>query len=113
MLVGVHSTIANMLTSDARVKVGDAIVLCDAGRSTVDLMSYEIMKLNPPEMKELVHGTGKHTLLPMHHISSLIGAKADLLDLRYSTCVSRNGLKISLAKKPFLTCARQIRSVLQ
>ena len=114
MLVDVHSTV-NKYTdiSDTRIKVGDAIVLCDAGGGTVDLISYEILKLNPLEMKELVHGTGRYTLLPMHHIGSPIGTKADLLDLRCSTCASSNGSKILLAKRPSLTYARQIRSVLQ
>jgi hypothetical protein len=50
-------------------------VLCDAGGGTVDLISYEIMKLNPLEVKELVHGTGRQKPLPMHHIHSLIGTR--------------------------------------
>ena len=42
------------------LKVGDAFVLCDAGGGTVDLISYEITKLDPTlELRELVPGTGK------------------------------------------------------
>ena len=37
---------------------GDAIVLCDAGGGTVDLTSYEIIKLEPLELKELTECTG-------------------------------------------------------
>ena len=37
---------------------GDAITICDAGGGTVDLVSYEISKLNPLELKELVPSTG-------------------------------------------------------
>lgn len=40
------------------LRVGDALVLCDAGGGTVDLISYEITKLNPLELKELVTSTG-------------------------------------------------------
>ena len=40
-------------------KVGDAFVLCDAGGGTVDLISYEITKLDPLELRELVPGTGE------------------------------------------------------
>lgn len=45
-------------------KIGDAFVLCDAGGGTVDLISYEISRLDPLELRELVPGTGR-TMLPM------------------------------------------------
>ena len=51
------------------LKIGDAFVLCDAGGGTVDLISYEITKLDPTlELRELVPGTGKRfkrTLYPI------------------------------------------------
>ncbi|CAD6442291.1 4da1ac85-6fa7-4ad0-9ca3-7b273f1d7897 [Sclerotinia trifoliorum] len=41
------------------VAVGNAIVICDAGGGTVDLISYEVVQLVPKlELKELVPGTG-------------------------------------------------------
>ncbi|KAF7859445.1 uncharacterized protein EAF02_010893 [Botrytis sinoallii] len=44
---------------DKALSIGDAIVICDAGGGTVDLISYEIVKLDPRlELKELVPGTG-------------------------------------------------------
>ena len=43
------------------LKVGDAFVLSDAGGGTVDLISYEITRLDPLELRELVPGTGNHT----------------------------------------------------
>lgn len=39
-------------------KAGDAIVICDAGGGTVDLISYEITSLKPLELKELVPSKG-------------------------------------------------------
>ncbi|THV48951.1 hypothetical protein BGAL_0219g00150 [Botrytis galanthina] len=43
---------------DKALSIGDAIVICDAGGGTVDLISYEIIKLDPRlELKELVPGT--------------------------------------------------------
>ena len=48
-------------------KVGDAFVLCDAGGGTVDLISYEITKLEPRlELKELVTGKGKSQCTVLH-----------------------------------------------
>jgi hypothetical protein len=44
---------------DRALAVGDALVICDAGGGTVDLISYEITKLAPKlELKELVPGKG-------------------------------------------------------
>lgn len=37
---------------------GDALVICDAGGGTVDLISYEILKLEPLELKELTTCSG-------------------------------------------------------
>jgi hypothetical protein len=42
------------------VKAGDAFVICDAGGGTVDLISYEIINLNPMQLKELVPGKGEY-----------------------------------------------------
>lgn len=44
--------------ADQKCQVGDAITICDAGGGTVDLVSYEIVNLNPLELKELVPSTG-------------------------------------------------------
>lgn len=52
-------------------KIGDALVLCDAGGGTVDLISYEIMNLNPLEVKELVRGTGRLGKLSICPLASL------------------------------------------
>ena len=38
--------------------MGDAFVICDAGGGTVDLISYEVTKQRPLELKELIPGTG-------------------------------------------------------
>ncbi|KAF2103534.1 hypothetical protein NA57DRAFT_53054 [Rhizodiscina lignyota] len=43
---------------DHGLSIGDAITICDAGGGTVDLVSYEILKLRPLELKELVPPTG-------------------------------------------------------
>ena len=43
---------------DKGLDVGDAFVICDAGGGTVDLISYEIMSLQPFELKELVKASG-------------------------------------------------------
>ncbi|CAG9953192.1 unnamed protein product [Clonostachys rosea f. rosea IK726] len=41
------------------LKVGDAIVVCDAGGGTVDLISYKVAALTPKlQLKELIPGTG-------------------------------------------------------
>lgn len=39
-------------------KVGDAFVVCDAGGGTVDLISYQVTKLEPLRMKEVAIGEG-------------------------------------------------------
>ncbi|KAM3079042.1 hypothetical protein ACMFMF_003971 [Clarireedia jacksonii] len=47
------------MMADRSLAVGDAFVICDAGGGTVDLISYEIVNLNPKlELKELVPGKG-------------------------------------------------------
>ncbi|KAH8647033.1 Hsp70 family protein-like protein [Tricladium varicosporioides] len=58
---------------DKALKIGDAFVVCDAGGGTVDLISYEITKLDPLELRELVPGTGK-----LAHYSQLF---ADILEV--------------------------------
>jgi hypothetical protein len=45
-----------------RIQIGDAFVICDAGGGTVDLISYEITKLVPLELKELVPGKGPQSI---------------------------------------------------
>ncbi|KAL9114873.1 MAG: hypothetical protein Q9227_001116 [Pyrenula ochraceoflavens] len=40
------------------LEVGDALVLCDAGGGTVDLISYEIKSINPFDLRELTAPTG-------------------------------------------------------
>jgi hypothetical protein len=58
------------------LNVGDAFVVCDAGGGTVDLISYEVVGLNPNlQVKELVPGTGKVHLLPSTPPSSSTGTK--------------------------------------
>jgi len=42
------------------LREGDAIVVCDAGGGTVDLVSYKIQKLYPLELKALTAPSGKH-----------------------------------------------------
>jgi hypothetical protein len=44
---------------DKGISVGDAIVVCDAGGGTVDLITYEAVSLNPFKLKELVSANGK------------------------------------------------------
>lgn len=41
-----------------QLMAGDAFVVCDAGGGTVDLISYEIEKLNPLKIKECAIGSG-------------------------------------------------------
>ncbi|KAI8633026.1 hypothetical protein F5Y19DRAFT_416205 [Xylariaceae sp. FL1651] len=40
------------------IEVGDAFIVADCGGGTVDLISYEVTKTQPIEMKECVEGTG-------------------------------------------------------
>ncbi|KAF8244311.1 hypothetical protein K440DRAFT_559147 [Wilcoxina mikolae CBS 423.85] len=40
------------------LSVGDGYVLCDAGGGTVDLISYEVVDINPLQLKEVSHATG-------------------------------------------------------
>lgn len=49
------------------LRVGDAFVLCDAGGGTVDLITYEVVKLEPVlGLRELVPGTGRSSSLVGH-----------------------------------------------
>jgi len=44
---------------DFTLSIGDVFVVCDAGGGTVDLISYEVLQLEPRlKLKELVPGTG-------------------------------------------------------
>lgn len=50
-------TIENVLS---RIKIDDKIVVCDAGGGTVDLISYEIRRIQPTlKVVECTTGTGK------------------------------------------------------
>jgi molecular chaperone DnaK (HSP70) len=40
------------------LKEGDNFIVCDAGGGTVDLISYEILRVNPLKVTESVGGTG-------------------------------------------------------
>ncbi|PNS16894.1 Heat shock protein 12B [Sphaceloma murrayae] len=39
-------------------KVGDVFTICDAGGGTIDLITYRVDKLRPPQFREVVPGTG-------------------------------------------------------
>lgn len=45
-------------STDIDAQIGDAFTVCDAGGGTVDLISYEIVHLEPLKMKELVAAKG-------------------------------------------------------
>ena len=64
------------------LQAGDAIVICDAGGGTVDLVSYEIRNLAPLELGELVRPTGEYHALQ--------------LPIKYSQAVFSGGLAGSL-----------------
>lgn len=51
----------HILTShDHAFQAGDGFVVCDAGGGTVDLITYEILRVKPQlELIELVPGSGK------------------------------------------------------
>ena len=38
---------------------GDAVVICDAGGGTVDLISYEVESMNPFQLRALTIPSGK------------------------------------------------------
>ncbi|KAF9873766.1 hypothetical protein CkaCkLH20_08876 [Colletotrichum karsti] len=40
------------------IEVGDHFVVCDAGGGTVDLISYEVLSLDPVEVRESIRGDG-------------------------------------------------------
>ena len=66
-------------------------MICDAGGGTVDLVSYEIRKLAPLELGELVRPTGKcHDLLLRFKYSQL-SIQVVLPALLCLTSDSRNG----------------------
>ena len=53
-------------------QVRDAIVICDAGGGTVDLVSYEIMSLNPFELKALTAPSGMWNSYPKGYLYIII-----------------------------------------
>lgn len=44
--------------SPSTLQLGRRFVVCDAGGGTVDLITYEVTKLNKLELKEVTEGTG-------------------------------------------------------
>ena len=59
--VGLQSSLLNTSGNlPSLCQVGDALVVCDAGGGTVDLISYEILQRKPTlKLKELVPPKGK------------------------------------------------------
>lgn len=55
---GITKLITRVLTRPQR---GDAMVVCDAGGGTVDLVSYEIQSMDPFELKALTAPSGTQT----------------------------------------------------
>ena len=51
------------------LNVTDAFVVCDAGGGTVDLISYEVVGINPTKLKELVPGTGNFITSEWHSLA--------------------------------------------
>lgn len=50
--------IAKMKKAKMELNIGDAFTLCDAGGGTVDLITYRIISLEPPQLEEVVGGDG-------------------------------------------------------
>ena len=69
------------------LRVGDALVLCDAGGGTVDLISYEVKSLDPFDLGELTEATGGLAGSLMmnkrfeEYVKAVVGERA-YLDLR-------------------------------
>jgi len=52
-------TLKNVDTTHSQIRVGDRIVVCDAGGGTVDLISYDIERTHPSlSVMECAAGTG-------------------------------------------------------
>ncbi|KAF8437045.1 hypothetical protein BGX38DRAFT_1274180 [Terfezia claveryi] len=66
---------------ETSVKVGDGLVVCDAGGGTVDLISYKVESLKPLKIRECVMGDGElcgSVFLDIafeQHIRSLVGER--------------------------------------
>ena len=57
-------TLKNIDTTRSQVRVGDRIVVCDAGGGTVDLISYDIRQTHPSlSVMECAAGTGDNIYL--------------------------------------------------
>lgn len=52
------ATLKDRTDNATDLNVGDAFVVCDAGGGTVDLISYQVLGLNPLELKECAIGSG-------------------------------------------------------
>jgi hypothetical protein len=63
-----------MHSIEVALRIGEAFVLCNAGGGTVDLITYEVVKLEPVlELRELVPGTGRPPSSPAYKLySSLV-----------------------------------------
>lgn len=57
-------------TTDHGLDVGDTFLICDAGGATVNLMSYDIVRMDPLEIKEVIPPSGELWLdkksFPLH-----------------------------------------------
>lgn len=80
-----------MHSLEVALRVGDAFVLCDAGGGTVDLITYEVVKLEPVlELRELVPGTGRSSSL-VGHIQTAFSA-SNILKLGTGSMAGSLGL---------------------
>jgi hypothetical protein len=60
-------TLKNIDTTHSQIKVGDRIVVCDAGGGTVDLISYDIRRTHPSlSVMECAAGTGADNESPTY-----------------------------------------------
>ena len=55
---------------DRGLSVGDAFVVCDAGGGTVDLITYEIVRKKPFELRELASANGNSRPIFVIHCSA-------------------------------------------
>ncbi|TGO84625.1 hypothetical protein BPOR_0484g00060 [Botrytis porri] len=91
---------------DKALSIGDAFVICDAGGGTVDLISYEIVKLNPRlELRELVPGTGSLNLNSRFEevVKELVG-EARFHDPKNAKAFAAAFKKFDSSLEPFFRC---------
>ena len=71
--------------SQAQVKIGDGVLICDCGGGTVDLTTYHITAIDPKlEFKELIIGTGKPDRVRLHTITDTVHRWKVWLDIHRS-----------------------------